>query len=195
MTEPRKSSQCTRRLDYDKFHKTGEKVDKPGDSSDQQSEYETAVSEVSEDDSDTVDEELLGEVMADQLILEEVTLSDDITDFLDEHDVPDLGGRIEDFDFANKRIEELRTQYRNVHHRLKATLGDDPYKTRYVPGFPDKIEAIKDYIKELKKAKQAVIDKEGFLKTTAEEVKTEKFRYLKKEFLCMAQELASVFNI
>ena len=101
--------------------------------------------------------------MADQLASEEVTLSDDIADFLDEHDVHDLGGRIEDFDFANKRIEELRTKYRNVHHRLKVTLGDQPYQTQYVPGFPDKIEQIKQYIKELKQVRQVVIDR-GFFK-------------------------------
>ena len=83
MTEPRKSSRCTRRLDYLKFHETGEKVDKPGDISDQQSDYETP-DEVPEDGSDTVEEQLLEAVMADQLASEEVTLSDDIADFLDE---------------------------------------------------------------------------------------------------------------
>ena len=104
MTEPsRKSSRCARRLDYAKYHETGEKVDKPGDSSDLQSEYDTADDEFG----DSVQE--VSEVMADQLASEEATLLEDITDFLDEHAVVDLGERIEDFDIANKRIEELRT--------------------------------------------------------------------------------------
>ena len=156
--------------------------------------------ESSEESSDSDNEELSPAdllirklIMADQLISSANTLAEDIEDFLDEHKLEDLGGRVQDYDLANNKIEELRTQYRNVHYRLKTNLGEDPYNAQYETPYKATLVRIKEYIRSLVKARQGVIQTEDLSKKNTQEVKSEKFRYLKKQFLTVVGELEEVF--
>ena len=128
--------------------------------------------------------------MADQLLIDEATVSDDIDDFLEENEVKELGSNVQDFDIVNRRAEELRTQYRSVHNKLKAAMGEEPYKERFNESSAKKLEAIKSYIKALKQERKGIREKEDMKQT---DTKDNKFEFLKKEFKLKADELKTIF--
>ena len=137
------------------------------------------------------------DVMAEAQILvsEELTASVDIDDFLDEYDVTDVSGRIEDLDSASQKVEQLRTMYRGIHNRLKLLLGDQDYEEKYDAQFKEKIRCVKEYIKSLKLKRNDIIQKGDQLKEDALKIKSQKFSHLKESFASSATELEKLFII
>ena len=134
----------------------------------------------------------LADTMADvgQLEVEALTIAEDIDDFLEENPVEDVGPDAQDYDIAGRKVEELRTQFRTAHNKLKTLLGADPYNAQHGEKATKMLDTIKNYIKDLKKAKKESKQTEG---AHDADCKSNKFTFLKKEFNLMADEVEKVF--
>ena len=84
-------------------------------------------------------------------------------------------------DSALQKVEELRTRFRNIHHRLKSSLQDDEYNTDHKPAYDLKIQLIKNYITSIKTVRRNITTQDDQSRKVASEVKLEKFTYLKKK--------------
>ena len=131
-------------------------------------------------------------IMADQLIIEEATISDDIDDFLEENTIKEISSNVQDFDLVNRKAEELRTQYRGIHNKLKAVMGDQQYKDKFDISSSKKLEDIKLYIKALKTERKNIRENEEMKLT---DTKDNKCEFLKKEFKQKAEELKTTLII
>ena len=123
-----------------------------------------------------------------QLDVEQLTVSEDIDDFLEENEIEDID--TEEFEQVGKRAEELRTLYRTVHNKLKTLLGAQVYADEYQAAAMEKLDAIKQYIKGLKKARK---DYNENVNTKDNDSKSNKFEFLKKEFETMAAGVEKQF--
>ena len=123
-----------------------------------------------------------------QLDVEQLTVSEDIDDFLEENEIEDID--TEEFEQVGKRAEELRTLYRTVHNKLKTLLGAQVYADEYQAAATEKLDAIKQYIKGLKKARK---DYNENVNTKDNDSKSNKFEFLKKEFETMAAGVEKQF--
>ena len=87
-------------------------------------------------DEDQVSEKEMAEeqrtMEVNRLIAEAATISEDIDDFLDENEVDEIGGSIDDYDMINKDIESLRSTYRSIHNKLKSAMEDGAYDAKYI---------------------------------------------------------------
>ena len=153
MNEHRRTKE---RWDYRKLHNTGERIRKIEDSSEDQNSEDGIPEDYSPDKEDnyrSVDERTKKKrIMGDptQLAAEEMTISEDIEDFLDENIVKEMGNNVDDYDFVNKRVEELRSRYRGKHNQLKSVLKDDEYNDKYGDTYVNKLDEIKEYVRQLK---------------------------------------------
>ena len=140
---------------------------------------------------DITDEEGINMTTKEQLDIDSWTVREDIDDFLEENAIAEIGTNIQDFDNIAKRAEELRTQFRSVHNKLKSLVGQ-AYQEEYGTAANEKLTEIKDFIKELKKARKNLRENESVQNNTS---RASKFTFLRKEFLLMADEIEKLFIV
>ena len=130
----------------------------------------------------------------DVLAAEQATLAEDITDFIEENPTKEIGDFAEDYDQIQRRLEDLRSQYRNKHNQLKQILKEG-YKDQYEISYTELTESVKNYIKDLKsKRKLLRITTNVETKNTAEMRET-KFKFLENEVTNAIQSFTTIFTI
>ena len=133
----------TQRIDYRLLHETGEKsvIEEVTDLLEK-----TKISESPEKiipDIATMATSATKDIK-DKLLLDIDTISDEIEDFISEHDIIADLLSVEDIDRNIEEMNALRSSFRRKHKELK-TLVDD-YEESYLPSYNDSITQIKDYI-------------------------------------------------
>ena len=125
-----------------------------------------------------------------QLTVDEATVSEDIDDFLDENSVDEIGDDSSEYDSLAKRAEDFRSNYRSIHKQLLTTMGVEAYKEKYKESSVEKLELIKQYIKNLKHHKKKLHESAQSTKTKSDNAK---YEFLKKEFDSTFKELTTYF--
>ena len=93
------------------------------------------------------------------LSIEESTISDDISDFIDENQVEDMLDASE----SDNKLEELRTGYRRKHKELKILSGIS-YEDLYGKSVENTLMLVKEYIGGANSFKKELAEKKS-LKT------------------------------
>ena len=153
-----RSRRSNKRLDYQVLHTTGEKLEKAVlvksvmPPTDDQSKMSV---------SDEIDEgkSIQKSSILEQLQVDEATLNEDITDYLDENLVEDMEHSMQDLDAALVRVEEFRTEYRRMHNYLQRSLGE-VYEDQYGYSYSRMMDQIKNYILKVKKCRKIIRDGE-----------------------------------
>ena len=83
-------------------------------------------------------------------------LVEDLRDYIDENSMHDAYITVEDIDEHTKRVEEMRSRYRELHRCLRDLVGETEYETQYSPKFEKNLTEIKNYIKEGKTKKSSI---------------------------------------
>ena len=122
---------------------------------------------------------------ANQLAVEESTISEDIDDFLGENEVEDVGDELSDYDALAKRAEMFRSSYRNLHKQLQTVMAE-AYEPKYEPAYSNKLKSIKEYINSLKHYKRKLQESAKNEQSTSTKAK---YDFLKKQFDSMYKEL------
>ena len=127
-----------------------------------------------------------------QIVIEESGLSDDIDDFLEENDLHDTFEVVE-LEKLTLKVEQLRSAYRIKHKELQAGLGND-YEPRFGKMFAQKINAIKDYIKQVKEMKRKIKANEDVVKQSEADMKVRSLKFLLNEVVMVIENLEETFQ-
>ena len=172
----RRSERTSRQLNYSHFHKTGEKLYKDENVSDLPG-SKSGQSEMSGDQVSALKVKIFG-------------LTEDINDYIDEHDIDDIKYNVVDMDAAIQRVEDFRSIYREKHHEALALLGQEEYEKVFhkLPDgdggqtTPDVIVGkMKKYIVKVKEFRKNIRCNESAAKLDKIKVDTEYFAFLKSE--------------
>ena len=132
-------------------------------------------------------------------------LAEDMNDYIDENSMHDSYITVEDIDERTKRVEGMRTRYRELHGYLKGAVGETEYEEKHMSNYQSNLNQIKKYIKD-GKTKIASIrgnrDKVDFqdrqaqaMKANEEAVQKEAIsKFLLSEINRMIKELNEVFE-
>ena len=114
----------------------------------------------------------------------------EIEDFIDENAIADLGNDLDDFDHANRKIEDLRTLYRQRTSQLKVLMGNEQYEPEYADQVKETLDSVKTYIKDLKQARGVIRDKKS---KGVSSIQNEKFTFLVSEVTEMIKRFSKKF--
>ena len=129
------------------------------------------------------------------LVADEATISEDIDDFLDENIIREIGNAVEDYDRINQKIEDLRSAFRGKHKQLKSSIGDQEYADKYADQCRTKLDAIKDYIMNLKQARRTLRAGEDTKAQDVSRVQKAKFQFLGNEIDAAVNKLTDLFSL
>ena len=155
-----RSRRSTVRLDYFRFNKTGEKVEK----------------------SDCLPSVTMSD--AEKLRLEERRCLAEINEIIELNDLDDF----DELDLINDHINDLMTmlrRYRDIHYRIEDEIGVEAYKEQY-PLFEKNLDNIKNEIKHAKSAKARIKDADR-LKTEKKEGKNAQAKLEDEIDLCLCK--------
>lgn len=184
------------RIDYKILNSTGEKVYKKLENSEVESD-ESSVKELStlltnltfSDENMAVSN--IDDIM--KLKIEELTIVEDIEDFIDENNITEIRNSIEDIDEAVQKMEQFRTKLRCKHKELQAMIGDE-YEKSYTSKFLEQIANIKLYITEAKNAKRSLRNKEHWREKEMQEIKVRKFNFTINDVRSVLHNLETEFS-
>ena len=74
-------------------------------------------------------------------------LCEDLNDFIDENPFSDVSITITDIDENVRRVEDIRSSYRELHRHILEAVGETEYTNKHKPTFDKNLVAIKNYIK------------------------------------------------
>ena len=125
------------RIDYKVFGSTGKKVEK---------DKNTDIENLSHLVDNLVLNDLEGSMATEkevlkELIVDEATTSDEITDFMDENEKEEIPHFIDDINSVISKIEKLRSTYRRQHKQLSLLMVN--YEDQYGKIVVEKMEQIK----------------------------------------------------
>ena len=155
-----RSRRSTVRLDYFRFNKTGEKVEK----------------------SDCLPSVTMSD--AEKLRLEERRCLAEINEIIELNDLDDF----DELDLISDHINDLMTmlrRYRDIHYRIEDEIGVEAYKEQY-PLFEKNLDNIKNEIKHAKSAKARIKDADR-LKTEKKEGKNAQAKLEDEIDLCLCK--------
>ena len=75
-------------------------------------------------------------------------LVEDLNDFIDEHSMTDSFITAEDIDERTKRVEQMRSKFRELHRYLKDTIGETDYEEKHMTKYKQNLAEMKKYIKQ-----------------------------------------------
>ena len=128
-----------------------------------------------------------------ELLIEESSLSDEIVDFFDEHNVIEIPRIIDEFNDVLQKIETMRSKYRRLHKELELVL-KEKYEEQYVKIFNSKMMSIKDYIKCINNEKMKIYLKESSSKKNDELKQERMVKFQVDETKRLNAELRSIFT-
>ncbi len=138
---------------------------------------------------------IMGDAEIAKLSAEELTITEDIDDYMGENAIEEIGSNIHDHDDICKRIEDLRTLYRGKHNQLKSTMVNQEYIDKYGDVYSTKMAAIKDYIKSLKTQRKSLRNGEELKLKKESDVKEAKFKFLEQETSDAIKRLDAIFSL
>ena len=138
------------RIDYKVFGSTGKKVEK---------DKNTDIENLSHLVDNLVLNDLEGNMATEkevlkELIVDEATTSDEITDFMDENEKEEIPHFIDDINSVISKIEKLRSTYRRQHKQLSLLMVN--YEDQYAKIVVEKMEQIKEFIKGFNQLKKQI---------------------------------------
>ena len=133
------------------------------------------------------------ETICNQLYSMVVSLSMDIDDFVDENPVEDFGNSIEDMDSIIKRVEEMRSTFRNQYNQLELLMGQT-YTQQLARNCDKKVVMLKEYIKHAKRRRKELRDGEDKALSKADLARVTKVNFLKSELIRNLTNLETVFK-
>ena len=133
--------------------------------------------------------------MADVNVLaaDPATLAEDINDFLEENPVIEIGICAEDYDQIQRRIEDLRSQYRGKHMYLKKTL-KEAYKDQYEEAYTGTTN-FKRYIKYSKSRRKMLCNAVDVEVQSSVDIRETKFNFLEGEVTSAIKTFTSAFTV
>ena len=191
-----------KRLDYKKFGETGERTEKQlkgeeeadRDNIGEVSELSNLLKSISisEDLQLVSSEENMSQEKINALSIEESTIADDISDFIDENQVGDM---LDTSEIDNKisKLEELRTGYRRKHKELKILSGTS-YEDLYGKSVEKTLMLVKEYIRGANSFKKELAEKKSLVDLKTEESKRRSELFLEDEVRSTIKSLHSVFT-
>ena len=125
-----------------------------------------------------------------QLLIDASSLSDEITDFIDEHPVNEACHSINDCNSILEKIEILRSNFRRRHKEIKTVV--ENYEENYGKEFAVKMGEIKVYIKDINSQNRYMQLK---VKKHDDHSKYKMFRFQMDEVIRMMNELQQIYEV
>ena len=147
---------------------------------------------ISEDLQLVSSEENMSQEKINTLSIEESTIVDDISDFIDENQVEDMLDASE-IDNKISKLEELRTGYRRKHKELKI-LSEISYEDLYGKSVEKTLMLVKEYIRGANSLKKELAEKKSLVDLKTEESKSRSELFLEDEVRSTIKSLHSVFT-
>ena len=147
---------------------------------------------VSEDLELVSSEENMSQEKIDALSIEESTIADGISNFIDENQVEDMLDASE-IDNKISKLEELRTGYRGKHKELKILSGIS-YEDLYGRGVEKTLMMVKEYIRDANSFKNKLAEKKSLTDLKAQESKRRSKLFLEDEVRSIIRSLYGVFT-
>ena len=135
---------------------------------------------------------------ADQLAIQESTISDDIDDYVSENPIEDDASSYMDMYELEKlvtRAEELRTSFRMKHKELLHEMGQEPYAQKYGVQRDEKIKLLKDYIMKVKAACKTIKSKARAVDDGKKSREADAFRFLFDDIARSIVDLETKVNV
>ena len=121
------------------------------------------------------------------------SLSEDITDFIDENPAKEFSSSIEDLDKCVARIEDLRSAFRTKHKELLSHCHLDHIRNLEDP-YLAKMSEVKSYLKELKSKRKALRDNEEGRRAKLVQDRESKVKFINEEVRRIIKSLNDVFS-
>ena len=191
-----------KRLDYKKFGETGEQTETQlkgeeqvdRDNIGEASELSNLLKSIpiSEDLQLVSSEENMSQEKINALSIEESTIADYISDFIDENQVEDMLDASE-IDNKISKLKELRTGYRRKHKELKILSGIS-YEDLYGKSVEKTLMLVKEYTRGGNSFKKELAEKKLLVDLKTEESKRRSELFLEDDVRSTIKSLHSVYN-
>ena len=198
------SPKRSKRVDYHQLHTTGEVV--YTDTSHQQntskvvtdtSVIENLFEQISLEDIVTNDQQIMSTDIK-TLFVKEASLADDITDFIEENSIENVGDSIEDIDFNVKRVEELRSTYRIIQKEIAVRIEEEKFE-QHQKSSVTLFNSIKEYIIAAKKHRRTIKERHASVNQIEIQNKIinekQKYRFIADEIIRNINDLEKAFSV